>query len=53
MGNRICRNPNIVLCSFLEEEKAEITKVIAKNCMKKDLMKHGECVLHKVLFFNF
>ena len=25
-------------------------KVKAKKCMKKDLMKHGKCVLHKVFF---
>ena len=28
-------------------------KVRAKKCMKKDLMKHGKCVLHKVFFSNF
>ena len=40
-------------CSFLEERLAGKTKVRAKKCMKKDLMKHGKCVLHKVYFSNF
>ena len=40
-----------VFCSFHEVKKAGDWVVIAKKCMKKDLMKHGECVLHKVLVF--
>ena len=40
-------------CSFHEVKKAGKMVVIAKKCMKKDLMKHGKCVLHKVYFSNF
>ena len=41
------------ICSFHESEISRNRKVRAKKCMKKDLMKHGKCVLHKVYFSNF